>query len=105
MAMEGKYDGVVLSEQEQVAVDKFIVEERKDGATRIGFFGGRTVEGAKIEGDIDMLVVKPGVTRGGVTTRNGPMHVTHIPPEYKKDKLATFANQVSENAVWVGEDK
>ena len=91
---------IKLNIGEIFVVKGFINKEISCGARAIGFFGGRTVRGG---GDIDMVVIKDGIQRGGITSREGIIHATYIPSDYSSDSIATFAKQIVSQAVWVWE--
>lgn len=93
---------VQLEPWEREVVDDLITMEVRSGAHAIGFFGGRTILGKRTDGhDIDMLIVKDGIRRGGEKVRQGIVDLTYIPSNYKSDPLATFARQVATQAIWV----
>lgn len=73
--------------------------EQKEGALAFGVFGSRTV--GPNGNDIDVIVVKDGIQRGGVTVRNGIFHLSYFSSNFLSDPIATFGKQVFSNAVFI----
>lgn len=91
-------DGIYVSQNERNLLLNLAEQERCDGALAFGVFGGRTLSGRN---DIDVIVVKEGVQRGGATLRNGIFHLNYFPSNFLTDPIATFGKQAYRGAVFI----
>ena len=67
-----------------------------------GVFGSRT---CSIRGkDVDVIIIRGGIPRGGKTRRQGIFHLNYFPPNSLEDPIATFAKQAYSSAVFIFND-
>lgn len=91
-------EGLFLNRTEYAALIELAYQEMDDGALAFGVFGGRTLHNAN---DIDVIVVKAGIQRGGATLRNGIFHLNYFPSNFLSDPIATFGKQAYRGAVFI----
>jgi len=91
-------DEIYVSQNEKKLLLNLAEQERCDGAFAFGVFGGRTLNDRN---DIDVIIVKEGVQRGGITFRNGIFHLNYFPANYLSDPIATFGKQAFTSAVFI----
>jgi len=92
---------------EQIKVNEVIrknlyelaIQELDSGAQAFGVFGRSTY--APSTKDVDVIVVRPGIQRGGITLRNGIFHLNYFPLDIMSDPLATFGHQAYTSAVFI----
>lgn len=91
-------EGLFLNRSEYIALLRLSYQEMEEGALVFGVFGGRTFRNSN---DIDVLVVKNGIQRGGATLRNGIFHLNYFPKNFLSDPIATFGKQAYRSAVFI----
>lgn len=82
--------GIFLDRSEKIRLLNLAQRELEGGAVAFGIFGGRTLHNKK---DIDVIIVKDRIQRGGVTLRNGIFHLNYFPTNFLSDPIATFGKQ------------
>ncbi len=91
-------DNIYVADKEKQLLLNLAEREQQSGALAFGVFGGRTFRNSN---DIDIIVVKEGIQRGGLTIRNGVFHLNYFPANFLSDPIATFGKQVFNSAVFI----
>lgn len=73
--------------------------ELNSGAKAFGVFGRSTYEPS--QKDVDVIIVRDGIRRGGETYRNGIFHLNYFPVDVMSDPLATFGHQAYQSAIFL----
>jgi len=91
-------EGIFLNKTESIGLLNLAQVEMNGGALAFGVFGGRSFRNSN---DIDVIVVKDEIQRGGATKRNGIFHLNYFPANFLSDPIATFGKQAFSSAVFI----
>lgn len=92
-------DGIYVNPNERAELLNLAEEEQNNGALAFGVFGSRTINSKG--NDIDVIIIKKGIQKAGLTKRQGIFHLNYFSPESLLDPLATFAKQAFSSAEFV----
>ena len=92
-------DCIYIAGREKLLLLNLAGNEQREGALAFGVFGSRTV--GPNGKDIDLIIVRDGIQRGGTTTRNGIFHLNYFPVNFLSDPIATFGKQAFSSAVFI----